>query len=54
MHLGGVVASVGVSLLGVAHPTWENILGAGDTPRLRSFEAAIVTKADMWLLITLL
>ena len=28
----GVIASVGVSLLGVAHPLWENILGAGYTP----------------------
>ena len=28
----GVIASVGVSLLGVAHPLWENILGAEYTP----------------------
>ena len=27
----GVIASVGVSLLGVAHPLWENISGAGYT-----------------------
>ena len=28
----GVIAFVGVSLLGVAHPLWKNILGAGYTP----------------------
>ena len=28
----GVIASVGVSLLSVAHPLWENILGTGYTP----------------------
>ena len=27
-----VIASVGVSLLGMAHPLWENILGARYTP----------------------
>ena len=27
MCIQGVIASVGVSLLGVAHPLWENILG---------------------------
>ena len=27
----GVIAFVGVSLLGVAHPLWENISGAGYT-----------------------
>ena len=32
MHLGGIIASVGVSLLGVAHPLWENISGVGYTP----------------------
>ena len=34
MHLGGggVIASIGVSLLGVAHPLWKNISGAGNTP----------------------
>ena len=25
----GIIASIGVSLLGVAHPLWENISGAG-------------------------
>ena len=25
----GVIGSVGISLLGVAHPLWENISGAG-------------------------
>ena len=29
--LRGVLASVGVSLLDVAHPLWEKILGAGYT-----------------------
>ena len=28
----GVIASIGVSLLGVAHPLYENILGARYTP----------------------
>ena len=28
----GVIASVKVSLLGVTHPLWENILGAGYIP----------------------
>ena len=28
----GVITSVGVSLLGVAHPLWENISGARYTP----------------------
>ena len=28
----GVIASIGVSLLGVAHPLWENISGAKYTP----------------------
>ena len=28
----GVIASIGVSLLGVDHPLWENILGLGYTP----------------------
>ena len=27
----GVIASVGVSILGAAHPLWENISGAGYT-----------------------
>ena len=27
-----VIAFVGVSVLGVAHPLWENISGAGYTP----------------------
>ena len=26
------VASVGITLLGVAHPIWENILGVGYMP----------------------
>ena len=30
--LRGVIASVGVSLLGVTHPLWENILGARYIP----------------------
>ena len=29
---GGVIASVGVSLLGVTHPLWDNISGAKQTP----------------------
>ena len=29
MHLRGVIASIGVSLLGVAHPLCENISSAG-------------------------
>ena len=28
----GVIAFVGVSILGVAHPLWENIPGVGYTP----------------------
>ena len=28
----GVIASVEVSLLGLAHPLWENIYGVGYTP----------------------
>ena len=32
----GVIASVGVSLLGVTHPLRENISGAGYTPVNRS------------------
>ena len=26
------VSSVGITLLGVAHPIWDNILGAGNAP----------------------
>ena len=26
------IASVGISLLGVAHPIWDNISGAGQAP----------------------
>ena len=29
----GVIASIGVSLLGVVHPLWENISGARYTPK---------------------
>ena len=30
--LGGVIASIGVSLLNVAHPLWENISDVRYTP----------------------
>ena len=41
------IASVGVSLLGMAHFLWENISGAGYTPMDDSHTGQRLKKADM-------
>ena len=52
MHLGWGVASVGDTLLSVAHPIRENISGGGYTPLDGAYSGPQWRrKADLWLLI---
>ena len=43
------VASVGITLLGVAHPIWDNISGVGCASGRLSSGAARMKKVGLWI-----